>query len=567
MTYDWDNKLLDLSPSKFVQFTRDIIADIPQFANVKIIDGSGDRGRDIEAECFLPDPAGVTKKHQHWIFQCKRYEKMLGESDLSSSINWAEVHKPDVLVFASNARLSPAAVDYLKGQREAKKFEIVDWTADYYKTLIFKHQSILRHYFPDMEIPPQYSQQLVEESNASLPAMFKGKVSREVTLDLKTVDSETIRQELQNVPDDSVRSLIYKTAGDGFLMAGRYKEALKTYNYCLGVIPDYTAVLLNKAYVLEKLHKPNDAESCYEEVTNKDPNNKFALNGIGHLLFMGGKKKAALYRFDKVIKSDPKFIVARDNKATVLWSLERHKEAFECLNETLRDEPNSLSTMAKKADFLSEIQRYEDAISVLDAALAINPSSIILLNSKGHALERMSRLAVPEPQKRMEEALVLFKKTVELNPNFAVGLVNEAICLEAKGDFEAAARLLDMAVAKDPENAHLWISKSNHALNRGNDTDALTYAQKSIKLAKGKQRAHAYLAQARYFAKIKNYKNTLRDVNEAVKLDPSDPFIWFSALGIMQSFGEKAKIGEYEKKLAAAQAHCDKIFDEIKELV
>ena len=232
MTYDWDNKLLDLSPFKFVQFTRDIIADIPHFANAKIIDGPGDGGGDIEAECFVSDPAGVTKKHQHWIFQCKRYEKTLGESDLSSSINWAEVHKPDVLVFASNARLSPNAVDYLKGQREAKKFDIVDWTDDAYKTLIFKHPAILRQYFPDMEIPLQYSQQFVEESSANLPAMIKGKVAREVTLDLKTVDSETIRQELRNIPDDSVRALIYKTAGDGFLMAGRYKEALKTYDHC-----------------------------------------------------------------------------------------------------------------------------------------------------------------------------------------------------------------------------------------------------------------------------------------------------------------------------------------------
>jgi len=568
MTYDWDHKLLELSPSMFVQFTRDIIADIPDFANARIIDGSGDRGRDIEAECFRPDPAGVTKTHQHWIIQCKRYGKMLGVDDLKDTILWADVHKPDVVVFASNNRLAPTASDFLEGQRKAKKFEIFEWTADAYKKLIFKHSAILQQYFPDMEIPKQYSDQLVEESSANFPKMMKAGVSKEVKFDLKTVDSDMIKQELKNIPDESVRALAHKAAGDALLMAKRYNEALSIYNYCLGMLPKYIAVLINKAFVLEKLGRREDAISCYEQVSEIEPNNKFAFNGIGHLLFAGGKIKSALLRFDKAIKADPKFIVARDNRSTALWALKKYRDAFLSLNETLKDEPMSLSTLAKKADFLSELHHYEEALTVLDVALAISPNNIILLNSKGHVLERMSHMDFPQPERKMKEALALFKKTVEMEPNFVMGTINEAVCLDATGDFEGATKLFDLALSKEPDNVHLWISKTNHAINSNKMDKALECAQRAIMLSKDtKYSVHAYLARARYYEKIGDFRGSIHDLSTAAKLDPFDPMVWISFCNIMQIEGDETRAKEYEKKIQDVQTHFDKIFEEIKDLV
>lgn len=77
-------------------------------------------------------------------------------------------------------------------------------------------------------------------------------------------------------------------------------------------------------------------------------------------------------------------------------------------------------------------EQYADALSSLDKALAATPNSAELYNLKGF---------VKEQQKEEDEALALYKKSAELNPEYTQGqfnagrvLVKKAVALQAEAD-------------------------------------------------------------------------------------------------------------------------------------
>ncbi|MBU8729144.1 restriction endonuclease [Cytobacillus oceanisediminis] len=90
------------------------------FFNLKWLQGSGDRGRDIEAEIHVSyDLVGL--QSEVWHFECKNHSKGIGAAEIHDKIGWAFVNKPDKLIFLVSTYLTPDAKDYVNKAKEQFK--------------------------------------------------------------------------------------------------------------------------------------------------------------------------------------------------------------------------------------------------------------------------------------------------------------------------------------------------------------------------------------------------------------------------------------------------------------
>jgi hypothetical protein len=140
-----------LTPFEFETLSYDLIYK-EGFVNVKFFAGSGDRGRDIEAEYLVGFPEGV--ENIKYLIQCKRIlSGKLSVSDLSGVKNWMDANQEDkrALIMTSTT-VSPDTQDWLKGITPSVKYSLKIWDALELEQRASKHPEILKKYFHDTRI-------------------------------------------------------------------------------------------------------------------------------------------------------------------------------------------------------------------------------------------------------------------------------------------------------------------------------------------------------------------------------------------------------------------------------
>lgn len=152
-----------------------------------------------------------------------------------------------------------------------------------------------------------------------------------------------------------------------------------------------------------------------------------------------GRFREAINCFDKAIDVDPQDVRAWFNKGYCLNQLEDYDAALAYFDKVLAAGPKAKNAewmaWTMKGICLKSLGRTEDALKCYDKALDINPQDFMALYNKGCILRE---------QKRYEEALVYFKRTIALgsNPNYYNARFNAGGCLVALERHEEAAQYL-----------------------------------------------------------------------------------------------------------------------------
>ncbi|HCM77294.1 MAG TPA: hypothetical protein DIS90_12990 [Cytophagales bacterium] len=153
-----------------------------------------------------------------------------------------------------------------------------------------------------------------------------------------------------------------------------------------------------------------------------------------------------------------------------------------------------------------------------------------------------------------EEAIEIYRKSLEIVPNSAVVMINMAIAYAALESNTMAMQMLDRAIKTDPNNYDAWLNKGNvlfklqrtpealaaykqaNSINpwngsayfnignchyRNNNTDdAIVWYKKAVEIEPNL--ALGYFFLARSFIKKQDYKNALTAVRSGLSLDPTD---------------------------------------------
>lgn len=146
---------------------------------------------------------------------------------------------------------------------------------------------------------------------------------------------------------------------------GSYEQALQAYDKSIQIDPNNELVWINKANVLLRLNRTDEATDAYQkalDITNRtlvaDPSNSTLWSAKGLLLHNIGNYEESVRAFDNATSVDPNYEMAWKMKGVIL---------------------------------ASELGRNEEAVEAFDRALAINPEDPLTWMALGDALKAMGR--------------------------------------------------------------------------------------------------------------------------------------------------------------------------------
>lgn len=220
-----------------------------------------------------------------------------------------------------------------------------------------------------------------------------------------------------------------------------------------------------------------------------------------------GFYEKAIQAYDKAIQSYPEHAGAWNSKAVVLMSLslsehnrsrydqalQAYDEAIELYNATLRANPQDVNTwyykglaISNRATAMQDGLRinassdekaaavyYEEAIQMYNKAVEINPNYVTAWKNIGNVLYSLGRY---------NESLAAYDKAIEIVPTYPLAWFNKGLALDKLGRYDEAVQAYDRSIEKDSKNEAIWYYKGNALFALGKYNDAVNCYEKAIKL-------------------------------------------------------------------------------------
>ena len=109
--------------------------------------------------------------------------------------------------------------------------------------------------------------------------------------------------------------------------------------------PEIRILLLCRYGVAVTQREPERAAQAFADVLREDPENAYALYGLGAVLVLRGEATAGLSRFDQAIEAQPDFLEAHRFRAVVLARKGQGETALRDVNFCLAKEPDGGMTL------------------------------------------------------------------------------------------------------------------------------------------------------------------------------------------------------------------------------
>ncbi len=201
------------------------------------------------------------------------------------------------------------------------------------------------------------------------------------------------------------RPQTHNTIGLAHASAGRYAQAVASYDRAIELAPAYAKAWNNRGLSLEGVGDPEAAFASYMRAAELDPLLATAPNNIGALLWGSGDLESALPWFERAVAADAWLPEAQYNLASVLTRLGRGDEAEIAYQSAIRARPRFQEAWHDYGVLLEDSGRLSEAISAYQRAVIIDPRSANARNSLGIALARSGQYR--EAIMELEAALAL----------------------------------------------------------------------------------------------------------------------------------------------------------------
>lgn len=217
--------------------------------------------------------------------------------------------------------------------------------------------------------------------------------------------------------------------GDVLSGAGRFAQALRSYDGALGLAPGNLRALEGRARTLFSMERFDEALAVYDALLSAAPANVAALNDRGNILWRSGRLHEALASFDDALGAEPGNLEALNNRGNILRHMRRFDEALACYDAVLSVEPKLAEVLSNRGVTLSELQRSAEALISYDEALEIDPALTEAWNNRGFSLRELGDLAA---------ALESYEQALRIDPGHVAALNNRGKLLCEMGDIAGA---------------------------------------------------------------------------------------------------------------------------------
>ena len=169
----------------------------------------------------------------------------------------------------------------------------------------------------------------------------------------------------------------------------------------------------------------------------------------------------------------------------------------------------------EKGDDLIKRKKYGEALKIFEKAIEINPDFAEAWNGKGVALDDL---------KRNEDALEAYDKAIDINPDFAEAWNNKGSALVDLTKHEEALNAFEKAIEINPDFAEAWNGKGNALDGLERHEEALNALEKAVDI--NPQFAKAWNGKGSVLDDLGRYEDALKAYDKALEINPLFPEVW-----------------------------------------
>ncbi|MGB3510311.1 MAG: tetratricopeptide repeat protein [Microcoleaceae cyanobacterium] len=203
---------------------------------------------------------------------------------------------------------------------------------------------------------------------------------------------------------------VYWNIGKLFQYLGKVDEALDAWEKALEIQSDIVGedFHFKLGNTLVKLGRINDAVKSYQRAINLKPDYTEAYSNLANILGKQGDREAAVGYYHKALKINPDLKHLHEKLANNLLLKGDYDQAIFHYQEAIKYNPNSYDAYANLGTAFSNKGLLNLALEKYDLALKLKPNWAEVYSRMGHIIK----------QEKMEEAIALFEKAIELKPQY-----------------------------------------------------------------------------------------------------------------------------------------------------
>jgi tetratricopeptide (TPR) repeat protein len=270
---------------------------------------------------------------------------------------------------------------------------------------------------------------------------------------------------------------------------------MNSFNKAIEINPNNSNAWVNKAYLLERLNRNEEALLAYDKAIEINPKNSKERNSRD-------------FRYEKSI--------AYSNKAQLLSELQRYEEALTTYNKAIEINPNNSNAWDNKASLLERLNRNEEALATFDEAIKVSPNDYDIWISKGSFLRNLERF---------EEALSAYDKAINIDSNKSTAWTNKAYLFEQLGRFEEALAAFKKSNGENPTN-YSWKHIAFLCQKLERNEDALVAINNAIELYQ--QDEDAWNEKGKILVTMGRYEDAILAFDKAIEINPIFYSAWYN---------------------------------------
>ncbi len=252
----------------------------------------------------------------------------------------------------------------------------------------------------------------------------------------------------------------------------KFPESYEVFEELSKLAPSNLGIQIRMALILAEQKQFDRAKEMLDKVLQAKPGWDQARFQLGRILKEQGKLDEAEKEFLEIQKGQPTFINSRVMLALMFLRKKNYDKAIRYIDEAILPDTTDTDLLEIKASILEELYRLEEAMVIYRKILEIDPKDYRIRYALGNCLEKSGRRS---------EGLAEMEKILEEKPDDpgALNFIGYTL-VSSSSDLERGERLIRRAIELKPEDGYIMDSMAWVLHKKGNHQDALPYLEKAI---------------------------------------------------------------------------------------
>lgn len=256
--------------------------------------------------------------------------------------------------------------------------------------------------------------------------------------DFKTAETHLLRA----LKADSNNPEYITSLGNAVLGLGRIDDAIKLFDDALLLDPDYKMARVGMANALQEKDDPEAMIAFFQDAAKRAPDIPGPLSHLGKALIDARRYQDAIAILLKSIEVQIDFAPAHVHLGMAFREMGMLDEALECHKTAILLDNDDIFTNIQMAETLLTRHEFEQATHYYERLIEIAPNDPNSYTKLGaHLSSRFDRY---------DEAITLFNKALELNPDYPLVHNNIGAIMHDEGEIKGAIKHLNKAIELSP---------------------------------------------------------------------------------------------------------------------